>query len=135
MKRVQGIGGIFFRARDPKKLQDWYDKHLGISPLPHSPWGEDDESPLFQWRDKDDPERMCYSVFGLFPTETDFFKPGDKNFMLNFRVDDLDGVLAELKKEGIAQHGDIKTYPFGRFARIIDPENNVVELWEPAKGF
>ena len=134
-KRVQGIGGIFFKAQNPKQLQDWYDTHLGISPLAHSPWGEDDSSPLFEWRDKDDPNRKCYTVYGIFPHTTTYFEPSASPFMFNFRVDDLDALLDQLREEGIQIQGEIQTFPFGRFARIIDPEGNPVELWEPAEGF
>lgn len=135
MKRVQGIGGLFFKAQDPDKLQAWYDQHLGIGRLPHSPWGEDDPASLLEWRDKDDPNRTCFTVFGLFPADTDYFEPGDKPYMFNFRVDDLDAVLAQLREEGVQLHGEIRTLSFGRFARIIDPEGNPIELWEPATGF
>jgi predicted enzyme related to lactoylglutathione lyase len=135
MKRIQGIGGIFFKAQNPEQLQDWYDKHLGISPLPHSPWGADDPASLFEWRDKDDESRKCYTVFAPFPNDTDYFEPGKSSFMFNFRVDDLDALLETLGEEGIQLHGEIKQYSYGRFARIIDPEGNPVELWEPAEGF
>lgn len=135
MTRVQGIGGIFFKAKNPDKLQAWYGEYLGLRPLPHSPWGADDTSPLFEWRDLDDPDRTCYTVFGLFPADTDYFQPGTQPYMLNFRVDDLDTVLEHLRAEGVTQHGDIVTLPFGRFAKIIDPEGNPIELWEPAPGF
>ena len=135
MKRVQGIGGIFFKTQNPRQLQDWYDKHLGISPLPHSPWGKDDSAPLFEWRDKDDPSRTCYTVVGLFPQDTTYFDPGAAPFMVNFRVDDLDAVLEALRKEGVQIQGEIQTYAYGRFARIADPEGHQIELWEPAEGF
>ena len=135
MKRVQGIGGIFFKAHNPEKLQDWYDKHLGIGRLPHSPWGEDDPASLFEWRDKDDSSRTCFTVFGLFPMDTDYFEPSPQPFMFNFRVDNLDDVLEQLGKEGITPKGGIRTMPFGRFAHIIDPEGNLIELWEPAQSF
>lgn len=135
MKRVQGIGGIFFKAQDPGQLQAWYDKHLGIGPLAHSPWGADDPASLFEWRDSDDPQRKCYTVFGLFPADTDYFKPGTQPYMVNFRVDDLDAVLTQLREEGIQQHGEIRSFDYGRFARIIDPEGNPIELWQPAPGF
>lgn len=135
MKRVQGIGGIFFKAKDPQQLQAWYDKHLEISTLPHSPWGKDDTSPLFEWRDKDNPDRRCYTVFGIFPDDTDYFDPGTSRYMLNLRVDDLDGVLEVLRKEGVQVLSNIRDYSYGRFARIVDPEGNPIELWEPAKGF
>lgn len=134
-KRVTGIGGIFFKSKDPKQLQAWYDKHLNISPLPNSPWGKEDSAPLFEWRDKDNPERKCYSVFGVFSDDTKYFEPSDAPFMFNFRVEDLDAVLKELAQEGIQQEGEILEMAFGRFARISDPEGNQIELWEPAEGF
>jgi predicted enzyme related to lactoylglutathione lyase len=135
MKRVQGIGGLFFKAQDPQALQSWYDAHLGISPLPHSPWGASDLASLFEWRDKDDSGRICYSVFGVFPADTDYFEPGTQPFMFNFRVDDLDGLLAQLLDAGVHPVGEVLTLSFGRFARIVDPEGNPIELWEPAEGF
>jgi len=134
-KRVTGLGGIFFKAKDPKALSDWYDKHLNVSPLPDSPWGEDDDAPLFEWRDKDDPSQKRYTVFGVFPDDTDYFEPGNGAFMFNFLVDDLDTVLADLEKEGIKKIGKIHDLPFGRFTRISDPEGNMIELFEPKKDF
>ena len=131
-KRVTGIGGIFFKAKDAKGLSTWYDKHLNISPLPHSPWGADDEAPLFEWRDKDDPDKKCYTVFSTFPDDVEEF---ESEFMFNFRVDDLAAVLAELAEEGIKQEGEIRDYSYGRFAYIRDPEGNKIELWQPAEGF
>jgi predicted enzyme related to lactoylglutathione lyase len=97
--------------------------------------GKDDTAPLFEWRDINDANRKCYTVFGLFPDDTDYFQPGTMPFMFNFRVDNLDDVLEELAKEGIQRIGDIQEYEFGRFARISDPEGNQIELWEPAEGF
>ena len=135
MKGIQGIGGIFFKAQDPATLQAWYQKNLGIGPLPHSPWGGDDKAPLLEWRDVDDPDRKCYTVFSVFNDDTDYFQPSTRPFMLNFRVDDLDAVLAQLKAEGVALQGDIQTFGYGRFAKILDPEGNPIELWEPAEGF
>jgi predicted enzyme related to lactoylglutathione lyase len=133
-KRVTGIGGIFFKAKDPKQLQAWYDEHLNISPLPHSPWGKDDTSPLFEWRDLDNPDRKSYTVFGVFSEDSEYFE-STSSFMFNFRVKDLDAVLKELAKEDIQQEGEIRDYEYGRFAHISDPEGNLIELWEPAEGF
>jgi predicted enzyme related to lactoylglutathione lyase len=135
MARAQGSAGFFIKANDPKQMLAWYDRHLGISPLPHSPWGSDDESPLFEWRDKDDPERICYSVVGIFPMDTDFFAPTEKPYIFGLRVDDLDAMLAKLKAGGTDVQGDIQAFNFGRIARILDPEGNAVDLWEPAEGF
>lgn len=135
MKRVTGIGGIFFKAQDPAKLNAWYATHLGIKPLARSPWGGDDTAALFEWRDKDDADRKCYSVFSPFDADTEYFGSGAQTFMFNFRVDDLDAVLTALKAEGVELVGEVRTYPYGKFAFIRDPEGNQIELWEPAEGF
>jgi len=135
MARVTGIGGLFFRAKDPKAAQDWYAEHLGIGPLPHSPWGSGDDASLFEWRDKDNPDQRCYSVFAPFPHDTDYFGPGSSPYMFNFRVDDLDALLTELREAGVEVLDKVESYPFGRFGWIVDPEGNRVELWEPAEGF
>ena len=134
-KYIQGIGGMFYKAKDPKALHDWYDKYLGISPLPHSPWGEGDDAALFEWRDKDNPDQMCYSVFSFMDEKSDYMEPSPKPFMMNFRVTDLDALLAELKAEGIERVGEIQEFPFGRFAKVLDPEGNPIEFWQPAEGF
>lgn len=135
MKRVTGIGGIFFKAKDPKGLQDWYGEHLGIKPLPHSPWGGDDKSPLFEWRNADNPEKKGYSVFATFPADTEYFGSGPATHMFNFRVDDLDAVLDQLRQEGVKVEDKVEDYEFGRFGWIFDPEGNRIELWEPGEGY
>ncbi|GAB5493234.1 MAG: VOC family protein [Phototrophicaceae bacterium] len=134
-RRVTGIGGIFFKAKNPEQLTAWYDKHLGISRLPHSPWGQDDESPLFEWRDNDNPEKKRYSVFGVFPENTSYFEPSKASFMFNFIVEDLDSLLSELASEGINYIDKIHEFPYGRFAHITDPEGNLIELFEPYEDF
>ena len=135
MKRVTGIGGLFFRGKDPKALTEWYAKHLGITALGHSPWGPDDDAPLFEWRDKDDPEKLGYSVFSVFGEDATEFGPDAPSFVFNFRVDDLEGLLEQLRKEGVEIATEIMDYPYGRFAHIVDMEGNRIELWEPAEGF
>lgn len=119
MAKVVGIGGIFFRARDPEALAVWYDTHLGIAPAPT----DVETSP---WRTTEG-----VVVFAPFASDTDYF-PADRPFMLNFRTDDLDGLLAELRAAGIAVSHELAMDGIGRFARIHDPEGNPVELWEPA---
>ena len=116
MARTTGIGGVFFRARDPEGLAAWYAEHLGVQPSAGgAPWMQE----------------AGYTVFAPFPAETDYF-PADRAFMLNFRVDDLDGLLARLRAAGIAAETRAEwDGPHGRFARIHDPEGNPVELWEP----
>jgi len=111
---VTGIGGFFFRARDPKALAEWYRRHLGI------------EAPV--WR-----QEAGKTAFAPFEANTDYFA-ADKQWMINFRVDDLDGLLTKLRADGIEiiSKADWDSPGLGRFRRIHDPEGNPVELWEPA---
>ena len=118
MQKVQGLGGFFFRAKDPKGLARWYHDHLGINPAPTdmgmAPWVTD----------------SGVTVFAPFADDTDYFA-ADKVFMLNFRVADLDAMTAQLKSAGIEVSHESEMEGIGRFARIHDPEGNPIELWEP----
>lgn len=127
MKRVTGIGGIFFKAKDTRKLQTWYKKHLGI-PLDPT-WG----GWQFHWRDAKNPKKKGYTVWSAFDAGTDYFKPSKKSFMFNFRVSNLDRVLAGLKQEGVWVDPKTEDTPYGKFGWIMDCEGNRIELWEPAK--
>jgi predicted enzyme related to lactoylglutathione lyase len=127
MKRVTGIGGIFFKAADPKGMYAWYQKHLGIDAMP------DGSCAMFSWRDADDPEKKGNTIWSVFPKDTKYFGPGPQTFMMNYRVDDLDAVLAALKAEGVEIDPKQEDYDYGKFAWIIDPEGNKIELWEPPK--
>lgn len=113
---VTGIGGVFFRAKDPKALHAWYRTHLGVTTDDWSPWMQ----------------AAGPTVFMPFPADTDYF-PADKGWMMNFRVSDLDGLLADLRAAGIeaVTKAEWDTPETGRFARIHDPEGNPIELWEP----
>ena len=127
MDRVTGIGGIFFKSQDPKKLKGWYQEHLGIAP--------DAEGYVqFEWREKDDPDRVGYTVWNPFPHDTDYFNPSTKPFMVNFRVADLQALLEQLRKEGVQVDDKVEEYEFGKFGWIMDLEGNRVELWEPPEG-
>ncbi|AZL59168.1 VOC family protein [Tabrizicola piscis] len=117
MARVTGIGGIFFRARDPAALNDWYRTHLGLTQPDHAVWMQD----------------AGPTVYSAFAADSDYF-PADKQWMLNLRVDDLPGMIAQLQATGIA----VETRPdwdgdgsYGWFARIHDPEGTPIELWQP----
>ncbi|MEM0936460.1 MAG: VOC family protein [Pseudomonadota bacterium] len=116
MAEAMGIGGFFFRAKDPEALAAWYAEHLGVAPSEGgAPWQQE----------------AGFTVFAPFPDQTDYF-PADRAFMLNFRVDDLDALLAQLRAAGIdAEMREEWDGPHGRFARIHDPEGNPVELWQP----
>jgi glyoxylase I family protein len=120
METVTGIGGVFFRARGPAALGQWYQAHLGVAPTPSS-YGEE------PWRQEAGP-----TVFAPFPESTDYFGDPNRAWMVNFRVRDLDAMTAQLQAAGIDVAVDPQSYPNGRFARLHDPEGNPIELWEPA---
>ena len=126
MKRVTGIGGIFFKADDPKQLAGWYAKHLQ---LPTEEWG----GARFQWRESEDPKREGYTLWSPFESDTDYFAPSKKPFMINFRVENLDAVLDELRAEGVTVDDKREESEFGKFGWVMDPEGNRIELWEPPK--
>jgi catechol 2,3-dioxygenase-like lactoylglutathione lyase family enzyme len=122
--RVHGIGGIFFKARDPKALGEWYREHLGFDVLS---WG----GAVFGW-DRRDTGGKAYSVWAPFAEDSKYFQPSDKPFMLNLRVDDLDAVLAALREEGCQVLDRREEMENGKFGYVLDPEGLLVELWEPA---
>jgi glyoxylase I family protein len=121
MEKVTGIGGFFFRAKDPKALGLWYQQHLGVSLIPTSY----EESP---WQQEAGP-----TAFAPFPETSKYFGDAQKVWMLNFRVRDLDKMASQLQAAGIEVKMDPQSYPNGRFARVHDPEGNPIELWQPAK--
>jgi predicted enzyme related to lactoylglutathione lyase len=127
VERVTGLGGLFFKAEDVEALYAWYEKHLGIKRGPEG-------VATFKWRERDDPAKEGRTVWAIFPTESAYFQPSRANFMINFRVTDLDGLLKVLKEEGVEIDPRREDYEFGRFAWIIDPEGNRIELWEPSAG-
>ncbi|MFW9769490.1 MAG: VOC family protein [Candidatus Thorarchaeota archaeon] len=121
---VRGIGGVFFRSKDPKKLQKWYEDNLGLKP--------DDEGYIyFMWKDLKAPG---YTLWGPFPEDTKYFGDSGADSMINFVVSDIEVFFEELKKKGIkVDERGIETTTEGKFAWIFDPEGNKVELWEPRK--
>jgi predicted enzyme related to lactoylglutathione lyase len=121
-KRATGIGGIFFKSNDPKGVKDWYRDHLGFN--------TDDYGATFEWRHEDAPEKKGSTIWSTFAADTKYFQPSEKQFMINLRVEDLEWLLGELKKEGIEQIGEMQDYEYGKFAHIMDPDGNKVELWE-----
>jgi catechol 2,3-dioxygenase-like lactoylglutathione lyase family enzyme len=127
MKRVTGIGGIFFKSRDPKTLGAWYRDHLGIDV---EDWG----GSVFHWRGPENPEGVGTTVWSPFAAETDYFAPSQASFMINYRVEDLDAVLAALREEGVQVDEKVEESEFGKFGWVIDPDGNKVELWQPPAG-
>lgn len=123
MARVTGIGGVFFKAQDPKALAAWYQIHLGIDLA-------DFGGSIFMW--PDDPRKdKGLTVWHVAQQSTEWFAPSPAPFMINYRVDDLDGLLANLQAAGVEMVGEPESHPNGRFAWIMDPERNKLELWEP----
>jgi len=124
-QRVTGLGGIFFKAKNTKKLQAWYKKHLG---LPLDPaWG----GCSFDWRDGKNPKKKGATVWSTFEAKTDYFGPGRQTFMVNYRVANLKKVLAQLRKEGVWVDPKTQDTEFGKFGWVKDGEGNRLELWEP----
>jgi D-3-phosphoglycerate dehydrogenase len=119
--KVTGIGGFFFKAKDYKKLLDWYSEKLGLK--------TDQYGSTFWWKDKEGND--CSTQWSPFAADTTYFLPSEKQFMQNFRVENLLHLLDELKNEGVTILGDMETYDYGKFAWILDPEGNKIELWEP----
>ncbi len=119
MQHVTGIGGLFFRSKNPAALSQWYKNHLGIDVVPadfnHKPWSQE----------------AGPTVFAPFPHDTEYFSRADQQWMINFRVRDLDAMVEQLRTAKIDVTVDPQPYPNGRFARLRDPEGNPIELWEP----
>ncbi|MBO3115435.1 VOC family protein [Winogradskyella sp. DF17] len=119
--RVTGIGGLFFKSKDPKASKEWYNKHLGFN--------TDEYGSTFWWKDNEGND--CSTQWSAFKADTDYFNPSSKDFMFNYRVENLEKLLKVLKEEGVTIVGDMETYDYGKFAWILDNENNKIELWEP----
>ena len=124
MKKVTGIGGFFIKSNNPKEMLQWYNKHLGFVPAEHGTYS------VFEWKDKDS-GKTGQTLWTLFGEKSTYFQPSNKDFMFNFRVENLEELLKQLKEEGIEIVGEMQVYDYGKFAHIMDPEGNKIELWEP----
>ena len=120
-KKVTGIGGLFFKTEDPNATKDWYKKHLGFN--------TDDWGCTFWWKDINGKDSS--TQWSPFAKDTKYFNPSKKDFMFNYRVENLVELLAELKEEGITIIGEVEEYDYGKFGWIIDLDGNKIELWEP----
>ncbi|WP_339841472.1 VOC family protein [uncultured Maribacter sp.] len=120
-KRVTGLGGFFFKTKDPNKVKDWYNKHLGLD--------TDQYGSTFWWKDKEGND--CSTQWSPMKDDTTYFKPSTSPFMMNFRVENLVELLQILKEEGVTVVGDIEEFEYGKFGWILDPDGNKIELWEP----
>lgn len=121
--KVTGIGGIFFKCHNPKQLKEWYGNNLGLQ--------TDEYGSLFEFRKADEPNEKAYLQWSTFSENTKYFEPSKKEFMINYRVENIELLVAELKLKGIVVLDSIETYDYGKFIHILDPEGNKIELWEP----
>lgn len=123
MKRVTGIGGIFFKCSDPERMKAWYKTHLGFN--------IDAYGAKFEWQQCADANKKGYTLWSAFPETTKYFEPSARDFMMNYTVENLEALVEELKKEGVTILDKIETYDYGKFVHILDVEGNKIELWEP----
>jgi len=123
MKKVTGIGGIFFKCKDPNKVKDWYQTNLGLNTNPYGA--------TFEWYQDPDSKEKASTQWSPFSETTKYFEPSTKDFMINYRVENLEALVEELKKNGVTIVDEIQSFDFGKFIHILDVEGNKVELWEP----
>lgn len=123
IKRVTGIGGIFFKCKDPKKVREWYQTHLGLNTNRYGA--------IFEWRQGADTTKKGFTQWSPFTEKTKYFEPSAKDFMINYRVENMEELVEQLKKEGVTITDKIETVDYGKFVHIIDVEGNKIELWEP----
>lgn len=124
MPKVTGVGGIFFFSDNPKETREWYAKHLGFEV---NDWGS-----TFESRNLERPEEVNSLQWNPFKNGDEYFSPSKKDFMINYRVQNIEGLVKKLKENGVTVLDDISTYDYGRFVHIMDGEGNKIELWEPA---
>jgi predicted enzyme related to lactoylglutathione lyase len=124
MKKVTGIGGIFFKCKDPKKMTEWYKTNLGLNTNPYG-------GATFEWYEGADSTKKAQTQWQPFPESTKYFEPSTKDFMINYRVEDLEALVEELKKNGVTIVDTIEVVSYGKFVHILDAEGNKVQLWEP----
>ena len=121
--KVTGIGGIFFKSNDPKASKEWYSKNLGLVTTEYGS--------TFEFRNANRPEEVNYLQWGPFEQKTTYFDPSAKEFMINYRVQNIEGLVKQLKANGVNVVDEIETYDYGKFVHIMDLEGNKIELWEP----
>jgi predicted enzyme related to lactoylglutathione lyase len=122
MKRVTSLGGVFFRCKDPETQKEWYARHLGLE--------MDKYGTSFEWRHPDNKEQKGYTAWSTFKQESDYFGNPQQQYMINYRVENLEALIEQLKKEGVTIVDNIENYEYGKFVHILDGEGNRVELWE-----
>jgi predicted enzyme related to lactoylglutathione lyase len=122
-KKVTSIGGIFFKCKEPKKMREWYQKNLGLSTNQYGC--------VFEWYQGADSTKKGFTQWSLFKETSTYFEPCKKDFMINYRVENLKNLVSELKKENVIIVDTIESYDYGKFVHILDMEGNKIELWEP----
>jgi predicted enzyme related to lactoylglutathione lyase len=122
-KKATGIGGIFFKCKDPKKIREWYKSNLGLNTNQYGA--------VFEWRQGTDTTKKGFTQWSPFNEKTKYFEPSTKDFMINYRVENMEFLVAELKKNGVTIVDTIETVEYGKFVHILDIEGNKVEIWEP----
>lgn len=125
MKKVTGIGGIFFKCKDPKAMNEWYNKNLGMN--------TGDYGATFEWREEEDSTKKGITQWTTFSETSKYFDPSEKQFMINYRVQNLEALVEELRQNGVTIVDGIESYDYGKFIHILDPEGNKIELWQPAE--
>ena len=125
--KVTGIGGIFFHSQNPQEIREWYGKNLGLA--------IDEHGSAFEFRNANRPEEINYLRWSPFEEGTDYFKPSEKEFMINYRVQNIEGLVRKLKENGVIIVDEIEAFEYGKFVHIMDPEGNKIELWEPVDSF
>ena len=125
--KIIGIGGVFFKAKSAENLQNWYQNLLGVV---LNPCGA-----TFEMRHSKNPKKAKYIHWNIFPNDTAYFKPSEKDFMINYRVQEIEALVKKLKSIGVTIIDKISAYPYGKFVHILDPERNIIELWEPKENF
>jgi predicted enzyme related to lactoylglutathione lyase len=123
MKRVTSIGGIFFKSKDPEKIKEWYSKHLGLN--------TDKYGTSFEWRHAEEENKKGFTAWGVFDAKTKYMEPSKNEYMINYRVENLEVLVELLRKEGVTIVDEIEYYEYGKFVHILDCEDNKIELWEP----
>lgn len=122
-KKATSIGGIFFKCKDPKKVREWYQTHLGLNTNQYGA--------VFEWRQGDDTTKKGFTQWSPFNEKTKYFEPSTKDFMINYRVENLDALLDQLRKDSVTILDKVETADYGKFVHIMDIEGNKIELWEP----
>jgi len=121
--RVTGIGGIFFKSKNPKEQRNWYNQNLGLE--------TNDYGSLFEFREASNPEKKGYLQWSPFDDNTTYFEPSEREFMINYRVVNMEALVEQLKAAGVTICDSIEEFDYGKFVHIMDPEGNKIELWEP----